>query len=116
MALGMVRDKKTGRKRKVDPVKSRAAKKGARKRGHKKESATTRRKIAKGVSRSNRTGKTASGRRVVKRKAAGRGMSGKTHSEATRKKMSRAHKRRWKEHGARYRKAHKSRSRGRKRG
>jgi hypothetical protein len=66
MALGMIRDKKTGRKRKVDPKKSRVAKKASRKRVGKKLKPATKAKIARGVKKANKTHKTKAGRRVVK--------------------------------------------------
>lgn len=69
MAGKMVRDKKTGRKRKVDPTKSRIAKRAAAKRRGKKLSGATRMKIRKGVARTVKTGRTKSGRRAIKKAA-----------------------------------------------
>ena len=57
-ARGMTIDRKTGRKRRVDAKRSRAAKTGARKRRGKKESAATKRKIAMGIKKAKRTGRT----------------------------------------------------------
>lgn len=65
--MGMIRDQKTGRLRRVDPKRSRAAKKAARKRRGKKLSISTKRAISKGVKKAIRTKRTASGRRTVRR-------------------------------------------------
>jgi len=124
----MVRDRKTGRSRRKDPKRVKAGKAAARKRGHKKLSAATKKKIAKGVRKAARTGKTSGGRRVVNARRGGGGRSGAAkrgrgkpgrkpgfrHSEATIKKMKKAHKARWKLHGARYRKAHATRRNARR--
>ncbi len=67
----IVIDKKTGKKRRVDPARSKAATKGARKRKGKHLSATTRRKISTEKKRTNKKGVTKTGRRVLKKKTIG---------------------------------------------
>lgn len=63
----LVVDKKTGKKRKVDPARSKAATKAGTKRKGKKLAPSTRRKISKGVEKAVKSGKTAEGRRTVKK-------------------------------------------------
>jgi hypothetical protein len=65
--MAMVIDRKTGRKRRADPKRSRAAAKGARKRKGKHLTAATKRKIALGEKKTARTGRTKTGRRVLKK-------------------------------------------------
>lgn len=65
---GTVRDKKTGRVRRIDPKKSRIMKKAAKKRVGKKLKPATKMKISKAVKKSLKSGKTKAGRRVIKRK------------------------------------------------
>lgn len=64
----MIRDKKTGRKRKVDPTKSKIAKRAAMKRKGKPLKAATRLKIRKALKKVAKTGRTSSGRRAIKKK------------------------------------------------
>jgi hypothetical protein len=117
----MVRDKKTGRKRRKDVTRSRAAKKGARKRKGRHLKATTKLKMKRSAAITRRTGRTKAGRRsLIKRgvgrpaKKRGRGRPpGIPHTAATKKKMAASHRARWKAKGASYRKAHKSRTRAR---
>lgn len=59
-----VYDKKTGRKRRVDPKRSRIAKKAAKKRRGKRLSTATRRKISKGVRMARKRNRTKSGRKT----------------------------------------------------
>jgi hypothetical protein len=65
--MALTIDKKTGRKRRVDPKRSRAAKSAARKRKGKHLSVATKRKIALGEKKTARTGRTKTGRRVLKK-------------------------------------------------
>lgn len=58
-------DKKTGRKRRIDPKRSRIAKLAARKRRGKKMKASTKRKIALANKKARRSKRTKSGRRVI---------------------------------------------------
>lgn len=66
MPMKMVRDKKTGRKRRVDPTKSRKASVAARSRKGRPMKANVKLKISRAVRRTVKTGKTKAGRRVVK--------------------------------------------------
>lgn len=59
-------DKKTGKRRRVDPKKSRTAKAAARKRVGRPMKAATKAKIAKARTKAATTGRTKAGRRVVK--------------------------------------------------
>jgi hypothetical protein len=56
-------DPKTGRKRRVNPRLSKIAKNAARHRRKKRPSAATKMKIAKGVRKAHRTGRTTTGRK-----------------------------------------------------
>lgn len=69
---GLVIDRRTGRKRRVNQKLSRAAKRGARSRLHKKRSAKTRHKISIGLRKTNRRGRTMTGRRVIARRRVSR--------------------------------------------
>jgi hypothetical protein len=64
-----VYDKKTGRKRRIDIKRSRAAKKGARKRRGKHLKAATKLKISKSNRRARKTRRTKAGRKLVMRRA-----------------------------------------------
>lgn len=63
--VNRVRDRKTGRLRPVDPVRSRAAKRAALKRRGKKLSSSTKRKISAGIKKARLTGRTKSGRKAL---------------------------------------------------
>jgi len=65
---GLARSKKTGRTYRVNIKRSRAAKKGARTRLHKKLKPQTRMKISRTAKKTARTKRTKSGRRVITRK------------------------------------------------
>ena len=67
----MVRDKKTGRLRRKSAKATKAGKKAARKRGHRKHSAAHRLAISKALRRSFKTGKTKAGRRRLRELPAG---------------------------------------------
>lgn len=114
----MTHDKKTGRLRRKNVTRSRIAKKASRKRVGKKLKAATKLKISRAVKKTSRTHRTKFGRRALTAKRSGVGRkagarrkvgrpAGFSHSAKTRKKMAAAHRARWKQHGARYRKARK---------
>jgi hypothetical protein len=63
---GFVRDKKTGRKRRVDVKRSRIAKRVARKRIHRRLKPATRTKISRGIRNTLRKRRTKTGRRVMR--------------------------------------------------
>jgi hypothetical protein len=63
--MTMVHDKKTGRLRKVDPLKSRIAKRAAASRRGKRVSSAVRAKMSKSAKRVAKTGKTKFGRRAI---------------------------------------------------
>ena len=71
-ATNMIRDRKTGRMRVKDRERSRSAKAAARRNAASRKAAanrgSTKLAIKRGVTRALRTGRTASGRRVIRRK------------------------------------------------
>jgi hypothetical protein len=66
---GLARNKKTGRTYRVNVKRSRAAKKGARKRLHKHLKPQTKRKIAMGLKKAIRSKRTKGGRRSLRKVA-----------------------------------------------